>query len=79
MFMPTVPYRLLHGSCLATEENTGQQNTDVHFFVNRTLPAIHYRKILHQQNMCRYLPALIAIQEANGFPAYLRLINRYDF
>ncbi len=31
MFMPTVPYRLLHGSCLATEENTGQQNTDVHF------------------------------------------------
>ena len=34
MFMPTVPYRLLHGSCLTTEKNTEQQDTDVHFSVH---------------------------------------------
>jgi len=34
MFMPTVPCCLLHGSCLATQKNTGQQDTDVHFSVH---------------------------------------------
>ena len=32
--MPTVPCCLLHGSCLSTHKNTGQQDTDVHFSVH---------------------------------------------